>query len=156
MERFWFFQQMHFYWDVGIRLCELLTQDEAIQKIIKSTEQKFDIIIISTFIQDCIFGISHMLDVPIIKMCPFVGTKWMDESVGNPSTYAYVPNVFSGYGERMNFWQRTLNTLSEIYMKLGRVLYVIPQHDAILRKRFSSTNIPSISVLEKNHSLTND
>ena len=153
MERFWFFQQIKLFWDLGIRLCELLTQDEAIQKIIKSKEQKFDTIIVSAFFQDCIFGISHMLDVPIIKMCPFVGTKWMDESVGNPSPYAYVPNVFSAYGERMNFWQRTLNTLSEIYMKLGRVLYVIPQHDAILRKYFNSTNSPSIYVLESKTAL---
>jgi glucuronosyltransferase len=53
----------------------------------------------------------------------------------------------------MNFWQRTLNTLSEMYMKLGRIFYVIPQHDAILRKYFNSNNIPSISVLEKSTSL---
>jgi hypothetical protein len=34
-------------------------------------------------------------------------------------------------------------------MKLGRILYAIPQHDAILRKGFNSNNIPSISSLEK-------
>jgi glucuronosyltransferase len=94
-----------------------------------------------------------MLDIPVIQMCSFGGTKWMDEWVGNPSPYAYVPNVFTDFGERMNFWQRVTNTLSEIYMKLGRAFYVIPQHDAILRKNFNSTNIPSISVLEKTTAL---
>ena len=88
-----------------------------------------------------------MLDIPVIKMCSFGGTKWMDEWVGNPSPYAYLPHIFSDYGYRMNFWQRTLNTLSEIYMKLGRIFYVIPQHDAILRKYFNSNNIPTISIL---------
>jgi len=53
----------------------------------------------------------------------------------------------------MNFWQRTLNTLSEIYVKLGRIFYVIPQHDAILRKYFNSSNIPSVSVLQKSTAL---
>jgi hypothetical protein len=53
----------------------------------------------------------------------------------------------------MTFWQRMLNVLSEIYMKLGRIFYVIPQHDAILRKYFNSNNIPSVSVLEKSTAL---
>jgi hypothetical protein len=38
-------------------------------------------------------------------------------------------------------------------MKLGRIFYVIPQHDAILRKYFNSKNIPSISDLEKSTAL---
>jgi hypothetical protein len=79
----------------------------------------------------------------------------MDEWVGNPSAYVriYLPQIFSDYGDRMNFWQRTLNTLSEIYMKLGRIFYAILQHDAILRKYFNSSNIPSISALEKSTAL---
>ena len=77
----------------------------------------------------------------------------MDEWFGNPNPYAYLPQIFSEYDDRMNFWQRTFNTLSEFYMKLGRIFYVIPQHDSILRKNLNSSNIPSISVLQKSTSL---
>jgi len=153
MEKFWFFQQIQLYWDVGIKLCELFIQEEVFQNLINSKDKKFDIIITSAFVYDCVFGISYMLDIPIIKMCVFGGMKWMDEWVGNPSPYAYLPHLFSDYGDRMNFWQRTLNTLSEIYMKLGRVFYVIPQHDSILRKYFNSSKLPLISVLEKSTAL---
>jgi glucuronosyltransferase len=153
IEKYWFFQQIHIYWDIGNKLCELFLQDEAFQKLITSNEQQFDIIITSAFCYDCVFGLSYMLEIPIIKFCTFSGTKWMDEWVGNPSSYAYLPHIYSDYVNRMNFWQRTFNTLSEIYMKLGRIFYVIPQHDAILRKYFNSSNIPSISVLQKNTSL---
>jgi glucuronosyltransferase len=153
MEKFWFFQHTHIYWNIGSTLCELFIQDKAFQKLINSKDKKFDIIITGAFFYDCIFGISYILDIPVIKMCPFVGMKWMDEWVGNPSPYAYLPHIFSDYNDRMNFWQRTLNTLSEIYFKLGRIFYVIPQHDAILRKYFNSSNIPSISVLEKTTAL---
>jgi glucuronosyltransferase len=153
IKNFWFFQQMQFYWDLGIRLCELFTQDEEFQKLIKSSEQKFDVIITSAFVYDCIFSISYMLDIPIIKMCTLGGTKWMDEWVGNPSPYAYVPQIFLHFDDKMNFWERMLNALSEVYIKLGRIFYVIPQHDAIIRKNFNSTNIPSISVLEKTTAL---
>ena len=94
-----------------------------------------------------------MLDIPVIKMCSFGGIKWMDEWVGNSSPYAYLPQIFFDYGDRMNFWQRTLNTLSEIYMKLGRIFYVIRQHDTILKKYFNSSKIPPISVLKKSTAL---
>jgi hypothetical protein len=90
-----------------------------------------------------------MLDIRVIKMCSFDGAKWMDDWVGNPTPYVYLPQIFCDCGDRINFWQRTLNTLSEIYTKLGRIFYVIPQYDAILRKYFNSSNIPSISVLTK-------
>jgi len=90
-----------------------------------------------------------MLDTPIIKNFPFGGNKWMDKWFGIPSPYAYLPQLFSDYGDRMNFWHRTLYVLSQIYMKLGIRFYVIPQHDAILRRYFNSSNITSISGLEK-------
>jgi glucuronosyltransferase len=148
-----FFQKTKFSWDLGIRLCEILIQREELQDIINSKKEEFDVIITSAVFNYCVFGISYILDIPVIMLCPFGGTKWMDEWVGNPSPYAYLPHTSSDYGGRMNFWQRTLNTLSEIYMKLGRIFYVIPQHDAILRKYFNSTIIPSISVLQKSTAL---
>lgn len=153
MEKFWFFQHTQIYLDIDITLCELFIQDKAFQNLINSKDKKFDIIITGALFYDCVFGISYILDIPLIKMCSFGGTKWMGEWVGNPSPYAYLPQIFSDYGDRMSFWQRTLNSLSEIYMKLGRIFYVIPQHDAILRKYFNSNNIPSISVLQQSTSL---
>jgi glucuronosyltransferase len=153
MTRFSSFQMTKSYWDLGIRLCEILIQHKDLQDIINSKKQKFDVIITNAFFNDCVFGVSYMLDIPVIKMCSFGGTKWMDEWVGNPSPYSYLPHIFLDYADRMDFWQRTLNTLSEMYMKLGRIFYVIPQHDAILRKYFNSSYIPSISVLEKSTAL---
>jgi hypothetical protein len=61
--------------------------------------------------------------------------------------------MFSTYGEGINFWHRTLNTLSQIYIKMGTILYVIPHHHASLQKYFNSKNISSISVLEKSTAL---
>jgi hypothetical protein len=153
MERFWFYKQINLFLNLGINLCELIIQDKAFEKIINSSKQQFDVIIASVLFHDCVFVFSYLLDIPVIKMCVFGGMKWMDEWVGNPSPYAYVPQLYADYGDRMNFWQRTINTLSEIYIKLVRIFYVIPQHDAILRKYFNSSNIPSVSVLEKSTAL---
>lgn len=99
MERFGFFQQIKFYRPIGIKLCELFNQDEAFQNLINSTDKKIDIIITSDFVFDCFWNLLY-----VIKMCPFGGMKWMEEWVGNPSPYAYLPQLFSDYGDRMNFW----------------------------------------------------
>ena len=141
VEKFLFFQQIQFCWDIGIKLWQLFIREKAFQNFIKSRGKKFDIIITSVFVCNFVYGISYMWDIPFIKMCPFGGKKWMDEWVGNPSPYAYLSPIFSDYGDRINFWQRTLHTFSEIYIKLGRIFYAMPQHVAILRKYFNPSKI---------------
>ena len=73
--KFTFFKEMKFYWDLGFRLCDILIQHKELQDIINSKREKFDVIISSAFFNDCVFGISYMLDKPLIKMCSFGGTK---------------------------------------------------------------------------------
>jgi glucuronosyltransferase len=152
MEDNWYFETMKIFWDIGIELCNIFLQDEAIQALL-SRNHEYDILITSAFMYDCVFGIGYKLNVPIIKMCTYGGTKWMDEWFGNPSPYAYIPGVYHAYTDRMNLWQRVHNTLAEIHIKLGRIFYVIPQHDAILRKHLNSSNIPSIWELQKSTAL---
>jgi len=103
MKRSSFFKKIKFSWDLGINLCETLIQHKDLEDIIASKKEEFAVIISSAFFNDCVFGISYMLDIPVIKTCSFGGTKWMDEWVGNPSPYAYQPQIFFDYGDRINF-----------------------------------------------------
>jgi glucuronosyltransferase len=153
MDKMWYFQSVKIYWDIGIKHCDIFLQNEAIQTLLFSSKEEFDILITSAFMYDCVFGIGYKLNLPVVKICPFVGAKWMDEWFGNPTPYAYVPDIFQEYSERMNLWQRIRNTLAEIHMKLGRIFYVIPQHDALLRKHLNSSKIPSIWELQKSTAL---
>jgi glucuronosyltransferase len=153
IDTLWYFQSVNVFWHMGIKLCNILLQDEALQDILNANEEKFDILITGAFFYDCVLGIGYKLNIPVIKICPFVGTKWMDEWAANPSPYAYVPDVLQELGERMTFWQRIRNTVGEIYIKLGRMFYVVPQHDAILRKYLNTSNIPSVSELGKSVAL---
>jgi glucuronosyltransferase len=153
MNKMWYFQTMKVYWDIGIKLCDIFLQDEAIQTLLSSSKEEFDILITSAFVYDCVFGVGYKLNVPVVKICPFMGNKWMDEWFGNPTPYAYVPDIVQENTERMNLWQRMHNTLSAIHMKLGRIFYVIPQHDALIRKHLNSSKIPSIWELQKSTAL---
>jgi glucuronosyltransferase len=153
MDKMWHFQSIQVYWDIGIELCDIFLQDGAIQNLLFSNKEEFDILITSAFVYDCVFGIAYKLNVPIVKICPWGGNDWMDEWFGNPNPYAYVPRVTLEYTDRMNLWQRMHNTITEIHVKLGRIFYVIPQHDAILRRHLNDSNIPSIWELQKSTAL---
>jgi glucuronosyltransferase len=153
MDKMWYFQSSKLFCDVDIELCNIFMQDEAVQNLVFSIKEEFDILITSAFMYDCVFGIGYKLNVLIIKICAFGGTKWMDEWFGNPYPYAYIPCIFHEYTDRMNLWQRMHNTLAEIHIKLGKIFYVIPQHDAILRKSLPDSNSPSIWELRKSTAL---
>ncbi|KAJ9601565.1 hypothetical protein L9F63_000308, partial [Diploptera punctata] len=141
-------------WQVGNILCEKIYQHEFIQKLIHCNEEKFDLLVIGAFFNDCVIGLAHRLKIPVIQMCSLVGTKWMDEWVGNPAFYSYIPNTFQEFTSKMTFWQRVSNTLSELYIKMGREVYFLPKQNAIMRKYFnSSEDFPTIQELEKNISL---
>jgi len=117
MTRNSFFQNIKFSWDLGIRLCEILIRHKDLPDIINFKTEESDVIITSAFFNDCVFGISYMLDIPVIKMCSFGGTKWMDEWVGNRSPYAYLRQISSVYSDITNFWQRTLNLFQKYTWK---------------------------------------
>jgi glucuronosyltransferase len=153
MDKLWYFQSMKVFWDIGIKVCNIFLQDDTIQTLLFFSEKEFDILITSALVYDCVFGIGYKLNIPVVKICTFGGTKWMEELFGNPSPYAYVPSIYQEHNERMNLWQRIHNTLAEIHRKLGRIFYVIPQHDALLRKHLNSSNIPSIWELQKSTAL---
>jgi glucuronosyltransferase len=153
MDKYWYFQSVKIFWDVGIELCNIFLQDDAIQTLLFSSKKEFDILITSALIHDCVFGIGYKLNIPVVKLCTFGGTIWMDEWFGNPSPYSYVPGIYQEYSDRMNLWQRIHNTIGEIHTKLGKIFYVIPQQDAIVRKHLNSSSIPSIWELQKTTAL---
>lgn len=54
--------------------------------------------------------IAHYLKLPVIAFSSAGFSRWSDEMVKNPFNPAYTPNMFLGYTDVMNFWQRLKNT----------------------------------------------
>jgi hypothetical protein len=59
MDKMWHFQSIQVYWDIGIELCVMFLQDGAIQNLLFSNKEEFDILISSAFMYDCVFGIAE-------------------------------------------------------------------------------------------------
>lgn len=64
---------------------------------------------------DATMALGHHFDVPIVVFNQVGGCTVVDEFFGNRSPVAYVPNIFLPFSDDMNFFQRVLNTLVEVY-----------------------------------------
>jgi glucuronosyltransferase len=129
-------------------------QEEGVQKLIHSTDLSFDIIIVEAFVNECFLGFVHKFKAPLIQICTFAGFDFMGHWVGNPNPYAYVPNPNLKFSDKMNIWERMINTLMGTFLRLLRNYYYLPGQDAIMRKHFNNSNdLPSLSEIEHMTSL---
>jgi glucuronosyltransferase len=78
----------------------------------------------------------------------------MADWVGSPNPYSYVPDEFVDYTDKMNFWQRTHNTIVCLLKHVGRQLIHVPKQNAAMQKHFNYTdNLPPVWELEQKTSL---
>jgi glucuronosyltransferase len=135
-------------------VCDLQLQEEDVQELIHSTDLHFDLIIIEAFLNECFLGFVHKFKAPLIRICAFAGFDYMGHWVGNPNPYAYVPNPVLKFSDKMNFWERMINTIMGTSSRLIWNNYYLPGQDAIMRKHFNdSNNLPSLSEIEHSTSI---
>jgi glucuronosyltransferase len=141
-------------WQNNQRSCDLMLQEEEIQKLIHATNLHFDLLIVEAFFNECFLGFVHKFKAPLIQLCTFGGAHWIGDWVGNPNPYAYIPDPFLAYKDKMNFWERTINTLMGTLWRLGRMYFYLPGQDAVMRKYFNdSDDLPSVADIEYTTSL---
>lgn len=154
MKNLGLFKMISFMWLSNQRSCDLMLQEEEIQKLIHARNLHFDVLIVEAFFNECFLGFVHKFKAPLIQICTFGGVHWMGDWVGNPNPYAYVPDPFLAYNDKMNFWERMMNTIVGTLWRLGRMYYYLPGQDVIMRKYFNdSDDLPSIASIEYTTSL---
>lgn len=131
----------------GINACDVLLQDEGVQRLYKSGEQ-FDAVIVESFFQECFLALAHSSGGHLIHVAPYEGTHWISDTVGNPNPFAYVPDPFLRYTDRMDFWQRLYNAAFGTFERIARQVYFLPKVDAVVRKRLNDSTVPSVSAIE--------
>jgi glucuronosyltransferase len=147
-------QIMNALFHVNQVVCDHQLQEEEIQRLIRSTDLRFDIVIIEAFFNECFLGFVHKFKAPLVQICTFAGFDYMGHWVGNPNPYAYVPSPMLKFGDKMNIWERTINFLMGTFMRVLRNYFYLPGQDAIMRKHFnSSDDLPSLSEIEHTTSL---
>ena len=141
-------------WITGESLCHYVLQQESVQKLIHSTDLHFDVVIFEAFANECFLGFAHKFQAPIIQVCHYGGGNFMANWVGGPNPYSYVPDEYIEYTYKMNFWERTHNTIVCLLKHVGRQLIHVPKQNAAMQKHFNYTDsLPPVWELEHKTSL---
>ncbi|XP_061392909.1 UDP-glucosyltransferase 2-like [Musca vetustissima] len=127
-------------------------ENENVQKLLKSPEEHFDLVIVETLQTDVLYGFAEHFKASLIGFSSYGTDPYIDALVDNISPLAYTP-LFSGNSmERMDFWQRLENMWHNILMLLHRVLIHNPLHDSLYRQYFPNAT-KSLEELRQNISL---
>ncbi|XP_055839618.1 UDP-glycosyltransferase UGT5-like [Episyrphus balteatus] len=92
----------------GEEACRNTFESDALEQVINGNTQ-YDLIIMEQFNTDCLMGVAHVLKVPVVALssCPLL--PWHYERVGNPIIPSYIPALFLGQSENIDFLHRIGN-----------------------------------------------
>ncbi|KAF7996922.1 hypothetical protein HCN44_002568 [Aphidius gifuensis] len=96
---------------LSAKSCTTTFKNKNVQKLIKSRDVKFDIVITETFNTDCHVAFSSHFNAPLIGISTHVLMPWTSSRMINPDNPSYVPSILTEYSTNMNFHQRMINSL---------------------------------------------
>ena len=100
-----------------VHACEVVSQNPDVKALINSTKT-FDLVIVEVFGSECFLPFGTRFKAPIVGLLSSVPLPWVNEQLGNPEGTAYIPAYMMSFGQRMNMWERFLNTLAVIWAKI--------------------------------------
>ncbi|XP_069686167.1 UDP-glycosyltransferase UGT5-like [Periplaneta americana] len=131
-------------------MCEVTYKNKQLQKIL--LEHSFDLVIVEWYAIPCLYGYSYFLSTPLVGICS-TGTFYPGhEAVANPTSLAYVPDVYVPHNDHKTFWERLSSVWHYMWFRWLWYGKVLPRHDAIARKYFGDS-MPYIGDIAKNVSL---
>ena len=126
--------------------CTTIYSDPAFHQLLNSNE-KIDLIIIEGYLNDCLLPLVAILDVPFIYMNGVAPIPWLLNAIGSPLALDHFPNPVFSFKDEMDFWQRTVNSVSTVIGVYHRHLFIMPVVDRIAHKMLKR-NLPTIAEIE--------
>ncbi|XP_047003773.1 UDP-glucosyltransferase 2-like [Schistocerca americana] len=126
--------------------------EAAVQQLIRSGE-KFDLVVVERLGYFAYFGLVHKVGSP-----PLVGVLTLSpplsvyHSHGNPVNPAYMPDMWLGFSDHMDFWQRLYNTYFYLRLMYQWFFEIAPMQEVIMRK-YVGPDPPPVHETDKNFSL---
>lgn len=93
------------------RLCVLLFESKEIKDLLR-VGYKVDIVILHIFQSECVYQVAKQFDCPIVGMHSTNIVTWTGDRFALPNNPSYIPNYFIGFDGKMDFFQRTINSLA--------------------------------------------
>lgn len=125
-------------YEMGLDNSEYGLKHENVQRLIKSENLHYDLIISEQFYQETWLMFAHKFDTPIVTISPMGYSDYMDYANGLLTPWAYVPHLLVNFSDKMTFWQRCENVLLSLYDKYLRFTFYMSQNNKLAATYFSS------------------
>lgn len=145
------FRQKHV--EFGRIISRHTLRHEKMQEFLKNSTEKFDVIILDTFMDEAMLGLGHHFNAPIIGLSTNAANKWSNEMVGTPVPLSYLPSNFDfNFGAGKTFWNRLRNVCNSLLQDYHFEFTYLPVQSDIYNEIFPDPK-PPLGVLRKNVSL---
>lgn len=88
---------------------EYTIMDEAVQELLNSETEKFDLVFIDTLLNEALLGFGAHFNAKVIGMSTFGQVKYIIDMMHSPMPLSLVPHPFLTFPERMTLSQRFEN-----------------------------------------------
>lgn len=129
-KRFSSLNMEHLTYIAGYKICMLMEQPP-IKSIITNPpkDPPYDLVIIELFAAHCYLAFGRHLKVPVVGVMSSPFHDWSSHWIGVPNEGAYVPNIFSGFSQKMSFVERLTNTFMIHFLQLQMNYHVNKQNE---------------------------
>ncbi|XP_022913422.2 UDP-glycosyltransferase UGT5-like isoform X2 [Onthophagus taurus] len=115
-------------------------------------KEKFDLVLTEHFMGNCYLGLMHFTGGSLIGLTSGGMVPWSNDYIGNPDNPAYIPILFSGMADSMNFFQRAINTVHYVMTRLF-YKFLIDSPSNELARKYIDSNLPDLDTFAYNTSL---
>ncbi len=113
-----------------------------------NSEEKFDLMITETFTNEFFQLFAHKLKIPVLKFRSNMPLPWMADQLALPDNPSYAPIPYSGFTDKMDFFQRCENFLVYLYLRFQYSKWET-MYDDMAAKIFRSA-VPPLKEIVKN------
>lgn len=153
------FNNLHFWdiaqvtYDVSFNFTRSAIRSDNFQQFLRE-DRHFDVVIAEVFVGDALLALAQYYNAPLIAFSTTVPSKWSSDLVGLSHFTSHIPNILCGFTGKMNFWQRTYNSLAYWYEDIMTELYHKPAQQKLLESFWpNKTNVPNFDDVLRNVAL---
>nr|CAI5861497.1 unnamed protein product [Callosobruchus analis] len=135
---------------LGYSYTEKVLESPQVKKLLNSSEQ-FDLVVTEHFLNEALYIFPYKFKCPSVTLVAGPITMYNNHLMANPAPSSFVPNMFTGYGTDMNFWQRMRNTYANLVGDFFVHFHLLPNMDKILKKHIPDA--PALTEIIYNTSM---
>ena len=142
------FHHLFISYQRGIKICKTVYNEPIFHQLM-TTDERFDVVIVEGFLNECVLPLVYKLKAPLIYLNAVAPMPWLLEAIGSPLALGHFPNPLLGFNDRMNFWQRAHNNFYSLFGLYFRNWVWMPTVDGLAAQMLTNISLPSVRTIEQ-------